>query len=378
MSIESNWKQLCVYVYDSEKIKEVTLCVVKLLNEYRGLFKNVVLDKSWIYGPSLKIQVNVKNEHNAIVKRDELFSRIRNEVHNQKDKNEKVDYLKYEIISKRLALIENYKGTILPLRNNYTVIEENINIEDIKTIYDKDFYLDIKSTITEFICDSYEWFFGLSSEDKDIYLVKLMIILTHYDISESKTNAGIKYAYLTYKSHYEGFVKQLKDNSKSKEVMMSMIKDKGEKVKNFQEGQFANFLNNIESEFINYKDEDRLQMINWLTIVKTLLGKYKDALATGKINFEDYHDIKYFLNNNKDLSNFHKNLAANSKLVEVMRSQTILNYRLCINTFYSMLPLINISPLKKHVLCKYVCDAVEDHFKMNYIGIMEERAASYN
>lgn len=372
-----NWRQLSLYVYQNEKMKAITLEVIKLIKEYRGIFKNVMIDKSWIYGPSLKVQVNSGNDEKAALKRNELFLRIKNVVKAFEDKYEKVDYRKHEIMSKRLALIENYKGTILPLRNNYTVIEEDMKIESINTIYDKDLYVDMKNSIAEFLCDSYEWFSGLSEDDKDIYILKLMIVQAHYDKSESKDKAGIKYGYLTYRSHYEGFNKQLKENTKSKEAMLSMIENKSQVIKDFQKEQFAHFLESIQSEFINYHKEDRNQMIIWLSFVKNLLTKFEDALNTGKVKFHDYHDISFFLSQGKDLSDFHKNLAANPQLVEVMKSKTILMYRLCINTFYTILPFFSISPLKKHVLCKHVCDAVENHFDMNYMNIMEERVANY-
>lgn len=357
-------------------MKFVTLDVIKLLNEYKGAFKNVIIDKSWLYGPSLKLQVNAGNDEDVAAKRDELFSRIKNEVSKREDKNEKVDYQKHELISRKLSLIENYKGTILPLRNNYTAIEEKMNIEDIKTIYDKNLYIDIKSSISEFLCDSYEYFFDLDEEDKDTYLMKLMIILAHYNPPEIKNSQGIKYAYLTYRSHYEGFNKQLRDNSKSKEAMMSMVNNKPRKVKNFEQEQFDNLLESIETKFINYKEKDRTQILKWFGLVKDLLNKFKDALETGKVKFQDYHDIEFYLSNHKDLSEFHKNLAANPKLKDVLRSETILRFRLCVNTLYSMLPLISVSPLKKHVLCKYVCDAVEGYYKMNYISIMQEKTES--
>ena len=58
-------------------------------------------------------------------------------------------------------------------------------------------------------------------------------------------------------------------------------------------------------------------------------------------------------------SDFHRHLQSEEEGLRVLNSPEFATYRILVNNFYSLLPLLGINPNVKHLLCFLVANSVE-------------------
>lgn len=379
MNKGTEWSRISIYSYDSTFINEILLKEIEFLNRKKETIDKIILHKNWIYGPNIELIYKLKAKEDKELFINDFNQYINQFIETNFQANQEVDYKKYEELSKKLAILEDYDGEYLPLRKDLSInIEEKYDVNKIKTIYDKEIYLELQEILTEYICNVFSYYKKLDEIDKDIFLVKIMMILAdEYDKADFKFG-GIQYGYLTFKSHLEGFKKQIDINKKSGRLILEELNKEDNRISYYIKNDFGNFVNEIRSEFNQYQLEDKKYLILWKKTVKELLVLFKKTIKEEKIALTTNNYMSTYIKSNSDnLSEFHKKLSVSEKYMKFLNSDLFLKHRLSINAYYSILPLLSVSPLKKHKLCKYISDGVEQHFKKSYFDTISELNTYY-
>ncbi|PZD93081.1 hypothetical protein DNH61_25210 [Paenibacillus sambharensis] len=365
-----NTYEVTVYIYDSEMLNHVLAQTVQLLNKYPSNRGKFIIQKGWVYGPHFKV-ISLADE-SGTTDRNKFFQYIREIVTEYEKVTIEVDYERKAKITSTVALLENYKGEYLPLKKHLTVESGPFDENQIQSIFETDIYLEIESRKTEYFLDAYSYYHSLDEHRKEIFLVKLMTILT--DIREKGNDpaeGGIRYGYLTYKSHYEGFLSQVKSKGNTK--ILEELKEDSPAILRFVEEQFDSYFVSLRSGFKDYEEADKSLLLAWKELIDHMIDVYGETIRLDKVKMNEFQTLNRFFEQNKEeLSEFHQDIQKNEDLNAFLQGTQFMKYRFAVNSFYRMLPLYGVSPLRKHKLCKYVVQAVESYFDIDHKEVMQE------
>lgn len=350
------FKIIKVYLYNSEQRDEMFKLILNNLNKTPEYKRNYIIMKDWVFGRNIKIYV--KEDCCNI---DEF---IRTHIERFEDKVVKEDYIKYKILSERLKVAERYNGEYLPLKDNLTIETYKTDLSEIDTVFSRETYLDIEVIKTNFLIEHSE-ILNLSDDEKELLLIKLMSILANsFDVEGLQ---GIRFGHISFKSHYEGFISQLNMvNEAYKEQARNKINKTAETTNNFIYHNFSSFIDQVNSNFNQYDEDDKSVLLDWKVIVDKLNIIFTEIISNNQLNLKDYHNMEAFLSTSNKLSKFHSELVNDDKFLGFSKTLGFKRYRLLINFLYSLFPLVNISPLQKNKLCKLVSEAVENSLDFSW------------
>lgn len=352
-----------IYLYDKTIIKEGLIYLSQFIKDKQDAF-SCIIQRGWVHGNHIKLIYSSEDDNKILMFENNLMKYLNRNIENWKKEKFHIDFKILEEMAKKIAIIENYKGEFLPLRDQF-YIEFN-DFED-KSDIRKNTYMREEYLKTKFYINTLEYYYDLSKSNRTIFIIKLMILFGDYDNKLILNREGtIAKSYFSFKSHYEGFKAQLNRYPKEKRIKLIERIDLLSKLEeNFITDKFDCFLLSCRNNLINYEYKDKEILMNFKSIVIELIDIYESLLSENKILFNEEHSLQQFIiNNKKDLSDYHKNISKKFDF-EFFSSNEFLAGRMLVNWFYSMLPLFSISPLEKHRLCNMLCQGIEKNLGKN-------------
>ncbi|QVY61979.1 hypothetical protein [Cytobacillus gottheilii] len=377
---EKEFQLFKIYIYESPNLRKFFYELLEILHNENHLFRQCILLKSWVQGPHFQLYYQVPSEEYPERVNGRIEELIRKKLSSYEDTYTDEQYGKYEQISERLALAERYTGDYLPLIKNHSIEQGTSDLSHIHSVYDLDLYKQIEIMKTAFFILNYSELANLNDEQRELLCFKFMIIAAdQYEISfGDETYKGTKYGYLSFKSHYEGFLAQLQNvDAFKKDAILQKINDRSAIMDQFITEEFSSFVKNVEAGLPDDNLADFHVLNRWKEMVIKLKESIKIALDSNKVKLEEYHDIASFLNTSKEISQFHDEFVKDDAFRSFSKSKGFLTYRLLVNFLYQVFPFFNISPLQKNKLCKLISENAQDHYDFSWQDLKKLRGDSY-
>lgn len=363
------WYKLSIFVYNKNGINKTLKYLVQLINESDFLKKQVIISKKWHRGPHIEMLYALKKE--TLYLMDNLVQEVKQYlILHPFEQTE--SYEKYIKLSERLAQLEEYNGKIIPLRKHLEVVNQRMNWKELETIFPVNTFIEVQTNLSNFLCDTYSYFSELDAREQDVFLARCMIILGNQQEDNDPVKGGIQYGYMTFQSHYYGFVSQLDLRKVSeKKIFNELQRIDSEIVKCLVDKMNDTILPDVAS--VGKFNESFKYLALWQGTVIKLLETYEELFDKNQSFWDKNHNINTFLTRNRNqLSQFHNDLKQSKQYLDFLNTRFFQKHRLTINAFYTMLPLFGVSPLRKHKLCKYVADSVEQFYHQDYSSVMKK------
>ena len=142
------WCGISTFVYDKEMINEILLENIRLLNRNKDKISDCIIQKRWVFGPHIRLLIKVNSQEDGEEVESLLMEEIRDIISEFSNMEVPVDYEHQEKLSSRVALLENYKGEYLPLKEHLSVVYEQVDLSLVDTIYDYNTYLQLEKLKT--------------------------------------------------------------------------------------------------------------------------------------------------------------------------------------------------------------------------------------
>ncbi|MED4014594.1 hypothetical protein [Sutcliffiella cohnii] len=371
---------LKVYLYDTKQLRLFFYDMLHIVRKEVVEITDCMIQKNWVKGPHIALYFKILGEKNEKEVLAKLESCIQEKLSSFENSVTNADYEKYEQLSQRLARAERYPGDLVPLKENKTIDYSLFNLADIKTVYDVSLYREIEVAKTKFFLEHYPLLKKMTEEEKELLSTKLMLIVANQYFIEfdQEVLKGIKYGYMSFKSHYEGFNMQLLRMDPSKRTLIEQkINEQSDLMQQFL-ADFGSFVQQIDDSFIQYYENDKALLVEWKNVTSRLDELFKEGLQNKQIQFEEYHDISSFVQSSNKMSEFHNEFVDGDGFSQFSKSIGFLKYRLLVNFLYSVFPLLNISPLQKNKLCKIISDASESYFQFSWKDLKALRGDTYD
>ena len=200
-------KKISAFLYNKEKMDQMIFHIINSIRKLKKENCDAIIWKRWQHGPHIEVVISGSKKdtddtinalHNAI---DEFFKNV--------DIPQTESYEYYNELSKRVAILENYQGSIFPLRKHLEIVVDTLNFNDIDTIFPIDTYINIEKLASHFICEAFPYYYNADENEKNVFLSECMIILGNQQEKTESFNGGIKYGYMTFQSHFQGFRSQI-------------------------------------------------------------------------------------------------------------------------------------------------------------------------
>ncbi|KAB2330051.1 hypothetical protein [Bacillus mesophilum] len=377
---EKEFQLFRIYIYESPNLRKFFYELLEILHNENTLLNQCILLKSWVHGPHFQLYYQVPIEEHPERVNSRMEELIRKKLSSYEDTYTDEHYEKYGHISERLAIAERYSGEYLPLKKNHTIEQSTSDLSHIHSVYALDLYKQIEIMKTAFFISNYSELSKFNNEQRELLCFKFMIIAAdQYEISfGDETYKGTKYGYLSFKSHYEGFLVQLQNvDAVKKDAILQKINDRSAIMDQFITEEFSSFVKNVESGLPDDNLEDFHVLNGWKEMVNELKERIKIALDSNEVKLEDYHDIASFLNSSKEISQFHDEFVKDDAFRSFSQSKGFLTYRLLVNFLYQVFPFLNISPLQKNKLCKLISENAQNHYDFSWQDLKKLRGDSY-
>lgn len=365
-----------LFLYDSAQSRETLYGVFEILHE-NGI-SDCFVQKHWATGPHIAVYFRDNDIDCDLRVKDTLITAFQDLLGEYE--GAPVDHNKYEQLSSRLAKAERYTCELLPLRDDLSL---EVTIQDLssnQTIYAPSLYQKCEIEKSAFFIRHHDYLGRLSPDDREILSAKMMLITANqYRIEiEDTVLEGIKFGYISFKSHWEGFNMQLQRMTEEKrDIVMQKFDHTSKELQSFID-EIPVFLTQVEKRFKDYGGNDKAILLDWYAINESLGLFFHDGLVRGEIHFEEYHDISSFTTGGSQLSDFHSKFVDEEGFASFSKSIGFLQYRLLVNSLYSVFPLLNISPFQKNKLCKVISEHAEQHYNFSWEDIMAMRGDRYN
>ncbi|MBY9077974.1 hypothetical protein KIH86_06680 [Paenibacillus sp. HN-1] len=336
------------YLYDS---KATALLIRSILSFVQtSNLENIILQKSWVFGFHLKVTLDASNANHQL---EELIRR-----HAARHSRERTEdeYVKYERMVNKLALMEEYSGSFLPLRRDGEVtVEEGNSLSHGNPLCSANVNYSIELLKSRLIADIYESWIGLPADKQNVESAKMFFI------TGSSSPGGLKVGYLSLRSNFEYFKAQLegfrKDEataSRIHEALHGRTDTEREfvthGVQNFTEGRF-------EREFIF----GRLRIF-----IGSLWTILEQAYERGELVYDKLYYGEDFFERHDQVSSFHQTFFSNSDFLKHYHDKGFVVYRFVAAVLYSLMPMLEISPLRKQRITGLVSESVESGYEMDW------------
>lgn len=348
------------YLYDSQATALLIRAILSFVQT--SSLENIILQKSWVFGFHLKVTLENSNADHQL---EELIRRHAARYSRERTED---DYVKYERMVNKLALMEEYAGLFLPLRRDGEItVEEVSSLAHGNPLCSASVNYSIELLKSRLIADIYETWMGLPAGNQNVEAAKMFFI------TGSNSPGGLKVGYLSLRSNFEYFKAQLtgfrKDEaveSRIHEALHGRTDAESEFVTNgvrsFSEGRF-------EREFIF----GRLRI--FIGSVWTIL---EQAYEQGELVYDKLHYGEDFFERHDQVSAFHQTFFSNTEFLEHYHDKGFVIYRFVAAVLYSLMPMLEISPLRRQRITGLVAESVESGYSMDWkdaYGYLEMKMA---
>lgn len=357
------WKAVHIYYYQDDKegllLHGIRPVVRKLREQYK--VERLYLKRHWKFGPHIILFVDVSElEFEA-----SIFPYIEKEINaylRQHPSTQVIDQKAYIKQSEMLGAWELEAGPYEPLQP-----DNSISVRPIASRAELLNGVDVAKLIENFMVDSLDLFFSVLETSRGnpsrryAILIQMMAV-----IGQMFPKDGIIRGHLSYRSHVEGYLHSFDKEGKIRQVFIENERGMRDTV-----DQLLQHVIDHTEEDGTYGGEDPLLKL-WSQVLNKL---YQDAFRLakeGKIHSDTSHYKEIankigpqaqerwnFDQNQSDQSGFHQHLQSEEEGLRVLKSPEFATYRMLVNNFYTLLPLLGISPNVKHLLCFLVANSVE-------------------
>lgn len=367
-------KDIKIFIYDKEIKKQVMKDITAIIREFYTKCELFILNRGWAEGAH--IQVVYKNFENEKAEQDFIKKIYKQAKQWQQLPSETIDYDKYETYVERIKVLENYQGTIKPLQKQFTV-KQGLYLKE-RELFPKRYFTDEKYR-TDVVILLSDYFYSLSEINQKIFILKLMTLYGNYENTQLKNDEGIYLAYYSFKSHYEGFINGLEGFSDDKrKQIVSLLQPSEQAERDFIEQGFTDILLSSVSNFENCNLKEKEIFSGFLELIHQLKDSYTHLFTSGAILIkEDEGNTVRDYVSKKGISNYHQKIKDEFNL-DLFNQKDFIVGRLIMNWFYSLLPILSISPMKKHKLCNLISLAVEKKKGKQETDLLEELKEKYH
>jgi len=102
-------------------INDILLEKIQLLEKYNDKINHFIIQKSWVFGPHIKILYTVKNDEEIVEFENDFSDAWTAALEKYRKIEIDVDYELQKKIADRVSQIEDYKGEYLPLRKHLNI-----------------------------------------------------------------------------------------------------------------------------------------------------------------------------------------------------------------------------------------------------------------
>lgn len=369
--MDTDYKDIKIFIYDNELKKRAIQELSALINNFCGKCDGFILNRGWVQGAHLQIAyrnfIDINEEKNFI---DKIYKKV---AEWKQVKSEEIDYAAYENYVERVKILENYKSDVLPLRKQFSIVVGKYDKQ--RELFPESYFFD-EEIRTKVVTSLSKHYYDLPKADQEVFILKLMTLYGNYRNATLSKDEGVYLAYYSFKSHYEGFANGLNNFHKEKrnEILFLMQPDTTE-INDFINSGFSEFLQYSVSGFAKYLPKERKIFNEFIQSIDQLESSYNQLFEQGAIKIAEENTIKNYVGE-EDISDYHKKIKGNFDL-ELFNTQDFIVGRLIMNWFYGMLPILSVSPLKKHKLCHLMSLAVEKDKGKDTCDLLAELKEKY-
>ncbi|WP_157729510.1 lantibiotic dehydratase C-terminal domain-containing protein [Tumebacillus algifaecis] len=357
------WQAIHVYYYEDQKEALLLDAIRPLLQELRTKFgvERLHLRRHWKFGPHVVLQMEA--DHDRFT--DSILPYVREALAPYLQAHPSLrtlDPAQYIQLSKTLGAWELEAGPYEPLQADNTVVElpfvrrsEVVNGVNVMTAIEN-FWVKALDAVLDIMEDSRG-----DTLKRYLWMIKMMAA-----VAEQFPSDGILRGHLSYRSHVEGFLKQMDQKGQ----LLAAYKQQEEQLGGIVEETLRDVLSKMDANGVYIGEERPLRI--WSESLRDLFQECYTMAKDGKLtsSTDHYKDLAERIGQEAvdrwkmddpeaGMSDFHKTLFAKQGNEQFFQSPEFATYRMLINVFYTYLPLFGINPNYKHLLCYLLCGAVE-------------------
>lgn len=367
----SAWQVIRVVYFDDDNIDLILGPVADVVKYLRDQSLSVMVLPYWKFGPHVDIVTYVTKKAFD----EELFPVSKNIIDDwlrQHPSQKILDSEKYAELSIKIAATELELPPFLPLYENNQVLKADyilpVSIKSESLAHSKE----------DFMCASVELVLELAKLKKnhlsDLYIVlikMIALIANKYEID------GISRGFITFRSHAEYFFLSYDPQGTLRNNFDLLYK----KYKLEIDDGIAHVINaDYEHLFADVKYGGLLR--SWNNILN-LTYKKNAELVEEEIDFfksEDVHAGVAQQVFDATPQKYHQEMktteimgimANTEEGQRIFKSREFLTYRIIVNNFYKLLPILGFSPVQKYCLCHLVATSVEYQLNLSWEDIMK-------
>lgn len=354
------WKAIHIYYYQDDKeglLLDGIRPVVKSLRDTYQV-ERIYLKRHWKLGPHIILYVDALEERFEKV----LYPFIEQEIYKylkEHPSTQVIDPVAYVKQSETLGAWELEPGPYEPLEP-----DNSISVKPVRSRAELVNGEEVAHLIENFMVDSVDLVFDcLDSTRGQINqrygkLIQMMAV-----IGQMYPVDGIIRGHLSYRSHVEGYLHSFDKEGKIRQVFLE------------NERGMMKTVDYLVRDIMDHTNEDGtyggddLFLQSWSEVLSKLYQEAFPLAQAGKINADTSHyreiaarigeQAKKRWDLTQDQSDFHRHLQSEEEGLRVLNSPEFATYRILVNNFYSLLPLLGINPNVKHLLCFLVANSVE-------------------
>lgn len=355
------WHVLQVYYYADEKEKLLIEGIYPILERLKQDYQleKVYVRRHWKKGPHIDVFLYL-DEQVFYQEALPLATELLNKWLAAHPSTQTIDQEAYQKLSERLGAWELEKGPYLPL-------EPDNSIQT--TPYDSRAELLQGQAVVEakehFMVASFPLVMELLSSthgEKEKRYERLMQMMA---CIAACYPTGITYGHLSFRSHVEAYLHEFDQNKAVINVFNHYDKQWSSEVDRLVQEVIDAFANQTY-----FKNQDDF-LHSWICCLQQI---WQEAYEKAKqkafsANTAHYSELSQEIGEearqrwtedaNTPVSDFHKNLYHHQEGLDTLNSPEFATYRLLVNNFYYLLPILGITPNEKHLLCYLVANAVE-------------------
>lgn len=208
---------------------------------------------------------------------------------------------------------------------------------------------------------------------RQLYIIQLMTTL-----AQLFPKYGIARGHLSYRSHYEGYLKEFDPQGR----VLAVYKQQDEQAAAWVDEAVAAVLQDTDERGV-YRGTDAI-LRAWSEQLLELYQACFDLAKQGLLssNTDHYGELAKSISteaqerwkneiDESQLSAFHTRLFSLDGREQFFNSPEFVSYRILVNSFYTYLPLLGINPNVKHLICYLISRSVERVLHIDWRGIFD-------
>jgi hypothetical protein len=355
------WHVLQVFYYDDNKESLLIEAIKPFVDQLRisSNLKRVYVRRHWKMGPHIDVFLDMDAENFQ----DQALPIANSIIGSWLQENpsiKSIDNAHYQKLSEKLGAWELEKGPYLPLESDNSI---QTQIYDPKTeLLQGTAVVEAKESFMvaayDLVCELLKTTHGNKEKRYEMLMQMMSCIAECYP-------KGITYGHLSFRSHVEAYLREFDKDGKVLQVFenydrkWSIEVDRlvQEVIEEFKSKQYFEQSNPLLHEWIKCLQdiwEDGYEKAKQNKFVSNTSHFNKLSQEIGEEARQRWSEEA-----NVPVSEFHKNLMNQEVGLSTLNSPEFATYRLLVNNFYYLLPILNISPNEKQLLCYVVANSVE-------------------